>query len=393
MKPIVLIVCNALDDATRLNRGITTDSPAGSRKVFLLCQALRLTGVRPWVVSLGRGRAGGSMAYFSSRVRRVEGIPVFYAPFSRIPFVSELISLFAPVWIVHRLGRRKSKAVVFYNRMLAYLPSLLVATLLRYRVVLDLEDGEIQEGRKRLACVVARFLPAVYDRYCSSGALLACSALAGQTTARPVLCYYGTAVGGEPSPLRWQNPCVTVLMSGTLAADTGAELLIDTIRQLRREAFPWVERLRFEVTGKGASLVNLSALVDEPGFPKVVVHGRTSDLEYREVLGRCDVGLSLKPNNGVLANTTFPSKVIEFSAAGLLVITTDISDVRQILGDGALYLTVDQPQSLIDLLEAVVKDRPMASKRAQQGQRKVHDLCSPLSAGRSVANFIFGDLQ
>ena len=77
MKPRVLIICNALDDGTREQRGITTDSPAASRKIFMLCHALRLAGVRPCIVSLGRGRAGGSKDFFPSVLHRVEGVPVF----------------------------------------------------------------------------------------------------------------------------------------------------------------------------------------------------------------------------------------------------------------------------------------------------------------------------
>lgn len=392
MKPRVLIICNALDDATRQQRGITTDSPAASRKIFMLCQALRLAGVSPCIVSLGRGRAGGSKAYFPSVLRRMEGIPIFYAPFSRIPFFSELISLLAPLGIIFRLRRQNPRTVIFYNRMTAYLPALLASSALGYRNVLDLEDGEVAASDQKRAGFLARMVPKLFDRFCKGGALLACNALAAYTTARPVLSYYGTAIG-EPMSKKWQSECVTVLMGGTLCVDTGAELLIDAIRQLRRNTPHWAEQLCVEVTGRGTSLESLSVLAAEPGSPQVIVHGRTTDLQYREVLGRSDVGLALKLNNGPLANTTFPSKVIEFAAEGLLVLTTDISDVRHVLGTGALYLTRDEPQALIDLLENVVKDRAVASACARRGLQNAQALCAPLASGQRVANFIFGDIR
>ena len=390
MKPRVLIICNALDDGTREQRGITTDSPAASRKIFMLCHALRLAGVRPCIVSLGRGRAGGSKDFFPSVLHRVEGVPVFYAPFSRIRFLSELISLLAPLGIVIKLRRQNPKAIIFYNSMAAYLPSLLASSVLGYRNVLDLEDGQIPASGQKHAGFLARLVPRLFDRFCKGGALLACNALAEYTTSRPVLSYYGTAVA-EQSSSKWQSEYVKVLMGGTLCLDTGAELLIDTIRQLRRDAPPWAAQLCFDVTGRGPSLEGLTALAAEPGTPKVIVYGRTTDMQYREVLRRCDVGLALKLNNGPLANTTFPSKVIEFAAAGLLVLTTDISDVRQVLGSGALYLTRDEPHALIELFESIVKDRPMANACAQSGLQNVQTLCSPLSSGKAVANFIFGN--
>jgi len=393
MKPSVLVICNALDDVTRQQRGITTDSPAASRKIFMLCQALRLAGVKPCVVSLGRGRAGGSKEFFPSFVCRVDGVPIFYAPFSRVPFLSELVSLLAPLGIIFKLRRQNPKAIIFYNRMTAYIPSLLVSSVLGYRNVLDLEDGEVPASGQKRGRFLVSVVPRLFDRLCKKGALLACNALAEFTTARPVLSYYGTAVG-EPSSKKWQSECVTVLMGGTLCSDTGAELLIDSIRQLRHDAPPWAAQLRFDVTGSGPSLAGLIALAAEPGYPKVTVHGRTTDMQYREVLQRCDVGLALKLNNGPLANTTFPSKVIEFAAAGLLVLTTDISDVRQVLGTtGALYLTQDKPQALIDLLQDIVKNRTMARECAQSGLLNVRALCSPESSGQAVANFIFGDIR
>jgi glycosyltransferase involved in cell wall biosynthesis len=330
------------------------------------------------------------MAFFPSILRRIEGVPVFYAPFSRIPYLSELISSLAPLGIIFKLRRQNSKSVIFYNRMPAYIPALLLSSGLGYRNVLDLEDGEVAASGQRRAGFHARLVPRLFDRLCDCGALLACNALADHTTSRPVLSYYGTAAS-ESFTNKWQSERVTVLMGGTLSFDTGAQLLIDAIRQIRRTAPLWANQLCFEITGKGDCLEALNTLSTEPGVPKVIVHGRTTDLQYKEVLGRSDVGLALKLNTGPLANSTFPSKVIEFAAAGLLVLSTDISDVRQVLGNsGALYLTRDDSQALIDLLESVVQNRNGIRANAQRGMQRVQALCEPHSTGERVANFIFG---
>lgn len=388
MKPRVLLICNALDDSTRLERGISTDSPAASRKVFMLCRALRLEGVRPLVVSLGRGRAGGPLSFFSATARRVGGVPVYYAPFCSVPGVSELISLLAPVVIVFRFRSQNPKAAVFYNRPPAYLAVLVAATALGYRNVIDLEDGEVPAKGGGL---MARLVPKLYDHLCG-GALLACKALSSMTIVRPVLCYYGT-VAADSSSSRWRDDCVTVLMGGTLSVDTGADLLLQTLRQLRSNSPEWAGRLRIEVTGKGPSVGDFVTLAAEPGVPQIVVHGRTTDSQYLDVLRRSDVGLALKPIAGALANTTFPSKVIEFAAAGLLVLTTDISDVRDVLGAGAFYLTRDEPKELADLLQRVVEERAAARECASLGNRNVQQRCAPQLAGQMVARFIFRGMK
>ena len=389
MKPRLLVICNALDDLTRQERSITTDSPAASRKIFMLCHSLQLARVRVCVVSLGRGRAGGEVGYFPAILRRINGVPVVYMPFLNIPLLSELLSLLAPLAIIFKLRKQSPKAIIFYNRLSAYIPSLLMSSFFGYKNVLDLEDGEVGVRGEKFRNLIKSLVIRLFDRFCKGGALLACSALSAFTRTRPHLIYYGV-VTDRAMFNKWQTENVTVLMSGTLCVDTGANLLINTIRELRRNSPHWASKLCIEVTGKGSSLNALILLAAEPGYPRVVVHGRTSDAEYKLILRRSDVGLALKLNSGPLAQTTFPSKVIEFASDGLLVLTTDISDVRHVLGNGALYLTNDEPNALIDLLETVVIDRESSIRCAKIGLQNVQNICSEHKSGKNVANFIFG---
>ncbi|WP_294736802.1 glycosyltransferase [uncultured Pseudomonas sp.] len=389
-RPLVLVVCNALDDKTRLERGIISDSPAASRKVLMLCQALREAGARPCILSLGRGRANGSFTYFPRTVRRVAGIPVVYAPFSHVRFFSQFLSLFFLLGTLLRLSSSQQKAVIFYNRMSAYLPLLLTASVTGYRRLLDLEDGEVA-GRNSglLKALLGRSITWLYDRLCPDGALLACSALAGMTGIRPVHCYYGST-SGKPFEVRPHTNPRSVLMAGTLNTETGADLLVETVRLLRQENTAWARNLQFEVTGKGDALEAFQALANEPGAPKVTVHGRTTDAQYAEVLNRCSVGLALKPVGGPLAGTTFPSKVIEFAEAGLLVLSTDISDVRTVLGTGAIYLTRNDSRELMGLFQKMVEEPEESLACARRGQQAAMARCAPQLAGQVVFKFIFG---
>ena len=390
-RPVVLVVCNALDDITRMERRIITDSPAASRKVFHMAQAIRLAGLRPVVLSLGRGRADGSGDSFAAKVCRVGGVPTIYAPFSHRRGLSELLSLFGLLNSLWRLARHSRRAVIFYNRIVAYLPLLFAASRLGYRSFLDLEDGEVIAGRS-LKARLAKIVPAQFDRYCRDGALLACSALEELTTVRPVHCYYGTTVGNVDVP-RWQSDRITCLMSGTLAPDTGALLLIEVIRLLRARQPDWAAGLWFEVTGKGESLAAFEQLATEPGLPRLRVHGRISDAHYLDILRACEIGLALKPVGGSLADTTFPSKIIEFAGSGLLVLSTDISDVRRLLGDGALYLEKNDPELLINRLAVIVSDREAAARCARLGRQAAERHCAPSRAGQDLRQFLFGNIK
>ena len=381
------MVCNALDDVTRLERRISTDSPAASRKVFEMARALRLAGVRPYVLSLGRGRADGSGDFFAAKACRVARVATIYAPFSHRRGWSELLSLFGLLKALRRFAGQPQRVVIFYNRMPAYLLALKWAAFLGYRCYLDLEDGEVSTGGP-LKQRFSGWLVAQFDRHCHGGALLACSTLESMTAARPVHCYYGTA-SGDASVQRWQSGEFSCLMAGTLTPDTGALLLAEAIRRLREREPDWAEGLTFEITGMGESLVAFESLASEPGLPRVRVHGRTTDARYLEVLRGCQIGLALKPVGGVLADTTFPSKVIEFASAGMLVLSTDISDVRRLLGAGARYLERNDPELLIERLAEIACDRAAAALCASQGHASVGRYCAPQQAGEELRTFFF----
>ena len=386
----LLVLCNALDDATRLQRGITTDSPAASRKVFMAARAVARAGVVVTVISQGRGRGTGA-GFFPSVARRPGGVLTAYLAFTGRPIISQLISLAAAAVAVQRRARRRGETVLLvYNRAVAYVPAIVVARMNGIRVVLDLEDGPVGSGdtlRDRCALIGWR----LFDRLCGGRAVLACSALAAATRLRPTMVYYGV-VDDSPAPPRPMNDPVAVLMGGTVAPDTGGDLLAATIVLLRASMANWTRCLTIDVTGKGGSLAALERLAIAPGDPVVRVWGRTTDVEYAALRDRAAVGLALKPNAGPLANSTFPSKVVEMAAAGQLVLTTDISDVRRVLGeDGAFFLHHDTPAALAERLRWIVEHRSEAEAIAARGSQAVARVCDPAVAGQRLAAFLFGD--
>jgi glycosyltransferase involved in cell wall biosynthesis len=379
----LVYVSNTFDETTRHEREVRSDSPAASRKTLATCAALRHAGVRAVVLSMGRGRADGQWRYHRPALRRVEGIPVIYLPFQRIRGLSELLSMSALVLATHRLRRLKGRRTFFfYNRTAAYVPALIATALMRERRVLDLEDGNFK--RTSLAARIKTF---AFRRLCTQGTVLANSALGARDVEGPTLCYYG-ATARRLQPSEW-NGEVNVLLGGTIAADTGADLLAHAIEQLRARREPWATRLNVFITGKGDSLTRFESLAAEDAAPRVTVHGRLDDSDYDTLLSRMNVGLALKLNAGELATTTFPSKVVEMAGAGLLIVTTDISDVRRVFGEGALYLQKDSADALVKLLRWICENQDQAKAIATRGSEAVRAECHIDVAGRRLADFLF----
>lgn len=370
-------------------RGITTDSPAATRKIVLMMKALRAGGVRPTVVSLGRGRHDASGRDFSAFAERVDGIPIAYGRFVQRPVLSQFYSIIAPFAILwSRRRHARTTTLVIYNRMFGHIPALWFARLLGFRTMLDLEDGEISADgglswRSRVLIVAT-------DSAITQGALLACKALANNTRVRPASPYYGI-VDADGQSRDFAEPIIHALIGGTVAQSTGAGLLISAIEALRHEASHISKQLHLHVSGSGDQIEAFRRLANDPRGPRITVHGRLTERDYNALLDQCSIGLALKPNQGALADTTFPSKVTEFAGAGLLVLTTDISDVRAVLGDeGAVYLTNDDPMLLYKLLLEILQDRTRSAQIAREGQERARQRCARSAAASFLAGFITG---
>ena len=336
---------NALDDMTRQHRGVTTDSPAGTRKMLNITRALRTADVRVVIVSMGRGRSDGSGRYHASRVCRIDGIPVIYGPMLHRRGLSELLTVAWLAWIAILLGFRFASARhLFYNQFSAYLPALAALRIMGKATVCDIEDGPVSSAISIASRSRGNAPPGLFSRLISSGALLACEALAEGTRIRPVICCYG-AVKPSACPPKSPRSSQVVVMTGMFDDATGVALLEATFEALAEDEEA-SKSARFEFAGFGPRLTSLREAAERHKI-HATFHGRLDAADYARLLARASIGLSLKAIEGPYANSTFPSKVIEYAENGLCVITTDISDVRAVLGNNALYLHADEPRQLV----------------------------------------------
>jgi glycosyltransferase involved in cell wall biosynthesis len=380
----LLVICNAIDDKTREERKIVTDSPAASKKMFLMCRALSAIGVDVEIISLGRGSVRFGDKCYPSTNKIISSVPICYLPFNGVPLLSHLVTLLFATLSVFNYSRYNGQtAIIFYNRMPLYVGALFISKLLGYKRVLDLEDGETKLG------IIPTLTKYIYDNYCNQGAILACSTLDVMTSCRPVHLYYGVNYGSF-SNKAWTAKKIRFLFSGTITIETGAQLLIETIETLRYQSLSWTNAIEFIVTGKGDLIDRFTELQLEHKSPSVQVLGRLSNNEYSKVIYDTHVGLALKPNGGLYANTTFPSKVVEFASNSILVISTNISDVKKVLGSsGALYLDSNSPDELIQTLKWVVDNKTKAGSISKIGNNNINYNTNPNSTADKLSDFIF----
>lgn len=382
-----IYLCNALDDVTRQNRRISTDSPAASNKVFALCRALRSVGSQAGILSMGRGRQGGGRdgpIIHRCAIRRNSGVSIIYTEFWNIPIFTHLVTAFSMVRVFLALAKKYKVVLVAYNRQWHYIPTLCFAYVMRIPCFLDLEDGYIGLQKK----VNEKFLAYIFHVTCGRGAILACSALSLQVKSDNHYICYGVA---EPTPYlrNWNTQKIQILFGGTLSLDTGTQLFIDAVRLLFLERSTSLEYMQFVVTGKGSMAEALAGFAKSEGSAHVDFRGSVTHAEYKRLMAESHIGLCLKLPSSDLNHTTFPSKVIELAAHGLALVTTPVSDVSKIFSDkDALFLRDESPATLAKALEWLVQHRLLSSLVAKHGQEAVLRCCSRQNVGIALRGFL-----
>lgn len=385
---------NAISDNVRAERGIGTDSPAATRKMIGLCLSLRAVGVAATIVSMGRGGGTRSGRIFFPRVGRIGGVPVIYGPVWDVPILSQLLSAFWLGLIAVRLECRRRHAVhLMYNQMSAYLPSLVLLRMARAKVAADIEDGPTRHEEGRYSRPLGTMSSGLFARFVTGGALLATSSLAGGTPIRPVKPYYGAVPAGRSSEcarIFGRGEPLVAVFAGYLNEDTGLTVLASAIQQMRESGDPLFDKLLIRVVGMGPGHDVLRDLNSTSGgAPHVEILGRIDNDAYAALLSTTHIGLSLKPVGGEVSETTFPSKTVEYAENGLALIATDISDVRALFGDTALYLESNNAGELIDRLRVALEQPMVVAEMAERGQRLVRERLSYAASGRDLAAFLF----
>jgi len=353
----VILLCNFFEDKERLFRGISTDSPACSHKVIMMAHALANSKIRPIILSMGRGRCYGSFRFYRQKVIRHERRCIVYSAYCSHPVFSPFVSIVSLLFLIVHLkinSQTVRTGIIAWNRTLAFIPVLLLSNLLGFQGYLDLEDSGYPVVGKFLRNLLLKLITISYDHLCPNGNILSCSHLLSLRRPGRQLVYYGYIKTLQKPHLLTHVHNINFLLCGTLSMETGAHILLDALSMISLDNLPWSRGLTFSICGYGPLLDDFISLSRYVKNINIHVYSRLDDESYMNLLRDSHVGLALKPINSPLAITTFPSKVIEMAGAGLLLLTTDISDVRYVFGDkGAVYLTDNSPLSLYNAIKTV----------------------------------------
>jgi glycosyltransferase involved in cell wall biosynthesis len=362
---------------------------AASHKVSGMAAGMRSQATRSVIVSSPIVTASTGPRYFSAFTCRDQRLACAYLPAISIRGLNRVFSAFAYLGFAMRHIKREDR-VVLYNFFPEYV---LAAAFLRLRfgrdhVVMDLEDGPRADERTTRG-YVNRLSLRLLMPLCSPRTIVVSRQLAEIMRLDEVCVVNG--VSPEPGPRRahFGSPIV-FLYGGSIESDTGLDLFVGALRTLARTRPELAPHVHFVVTGYGGgdTLRALAAELVPAGF-RLDVRQDIGPEEYRQALADADVGLSLRLPDTSMTNTTFPSNVIELASLGLLVLTTDISDISVLFdAQTAAILRRADASGLADLIASIALDPSHYERVAAAGQQRIADQCSRRSVGKQLVEFL-----
>lgn len=153
---------------------------------------------------------------------------------------------------------------------------------------------------------------------------------------------------------------ITVLYHGAIVPRRGLEALIESVRL-------WPAHFRLVIRGpaQGGFERHLQQLAD-PFGDRVKIEPPVPPAQLIATAAQADIGIFLLSNSTTHARFAMPNKIFEYMQAGLMVISSDLPEIRNVIetaGCGAL-LAGDTPETIASCLAGLDPVRIDACKHA-----------------------------
>jgi len=356
-------------------------------KVFGVCRALRSAGANAVIVSTAINRRSTDRW---SQALRTRGIPFIRVAATGRAALKRIFTAFTLLHFAMRTVKHRDR-VLLYNFFPEYFLLAIYLKLTGVPAVLDVEDGPTAD-EKGARGVMTRVSYALIRPLTATRSVVASISLASRLGLPHVLPIYGVARPlSDRKVIRFAGSRLGVLFGGAIMPETGSELFTSAVRLLAAEMPN--KAIDFHVTGHfdRQRFLALKQEVEALSSLRVLVHGALTATEYDNLMSKVDVGLCLKLPSHEMGQTTFPSKVVEITSLGLLLCTTQVSDVPELFDDTtSALLRGESPEELSQILAKIDANREEWAKVAVRGQEKAQAMFAPLAVASRMEPFLRG---
>lgn len=383
----VAYVGTFLPESLREAHDWSSDSPAGQTKQQSTISALYKAGYHVDVVSSvirtsdGIGRVSEQVTENDDALIHVpanvdvtpaSGPPRLLALLRTIQF-KLFLPLFATLYLCSLIRREDYDAIVFYNfNIITAFPALIAGVLFDVPIVIDFNDSRL-DSRNRLDRFKDKFYLFAVDPWIAGGICI-------NTNMTSVLRTENTiVVRGEPSVRIADDTTVadnsdeplTIFYGGKLDDIRGIDTLLEAAPDIVSE-----RNVEVRITGYGPRFEEVQQRVSEMDIDRVTFLGFLSKDRYCEELQASDITLNLQLPDAPGNEYTFPTKILDYLAAGNVVLSTRMSDLETVLPD-ILVFTEPSSEELAKTLNEVSADFSDHTERIDAGLAWIQENCSP----------------
>ena len=374
---------------------------AASNKMIAVVCALRDAGAKAYLVSIPVLGGNTQTKQAASVVFPYRDGPQIFMPVVANKYIRKIYAVFsfARFCAAHI---EKSDRVILYNHAAEYLLGLLILAIKGNRPLHDIEDSP-REDEQGWQGFIGRTLFYIFNRFTSKKKLIVSEALAKMLGLRQFCVVYGAArketiADRNLYPLSWDfaetRESLRIHYGGSLCTDTGIDLFCAAADRLIETLCPDYFQVHFIITGFGSD-DKISALQARCANSGVCLsfYPNLSPQDYLDQFRHCHAALSLKLPESQMTMTTFPSKVVEITTHGLLLISTKASDVPLLFdADSAVLLPEATPRVLADAILSVLANPLEMQQIARQGQERAMELFESKRVGTRIVDFILNDM-
>ena len=369
---------------------------AGSLKMLSVTRSLRSVGVRASIITLpvlGSNYTEHFMRYvFSGK----DGVPVIFLNAYRNKIIRKLVGSLSFAAVSLFLVRRNDR-IIIYNHALEYIPALIILFIRRIPVFHDIEDLPFENFYSTYGLINS--VGFWFANQLSQKKILVSKQIADILSLKDYLVVNGVCNRiHDVSNERWtslhssiETP-LCVHFGGTLVKDTGIDLFCEALELIIDSYGVDLKRpIHFYITGTGhlSKIEQIKMRLPANSLCKIFICRYLSYQDYVKLLATCHVSLALKKPNTQIANTTFPSKVIEITSYGLALISTKVSDVPYIFNHANAFLLPSfNPHALASTLILCACSSHKVHNVARAGQTLISVYFAPTVVGNSLSKYL-----
>lgn len=316
--------------------------------------------------------------------------PLIKLPKSRflkpvINFIQTVIfqALFPTFSVLSLIKSRKYDFILFYN-FLPYtvFPAIIARIVFGIPIVIIYNDSYMANESIQSRCL-AKILFQTFNRFIDGG-------FCGNRPLEKLLKTKNTTIiRGYPSiGMPYQLPSLVhksdktvVMFSGMFDRIRGIDLFLEIIPKINKE----IEGVEFWITGYGPDYDRIEKIVSSITETNVKFFGTLPYKEFTERIVSADILMNLQNPNYPDSTYNFPSKLLDFMSAGKVIISTDMSDLREYF-DKILIIDGCDSNDVTMTLVNTIKDWKMFQNYGRNGRNWVLENCNHKRRSEQIIN-------